>query len=81
MKKTNLKMTLDESASLDIMLGNLRTLEKFAIACDNDLQFKISFLIEMVYDLQEEEKPCRDFILYISKKIDFITNQLIDQYK
>ena len=81
MKKTNLKMSLDESASLYILLGNLRTLEKFAIASDNDLQYKIDFLIEMVYDLQEDDKPCRDFIYYISNKVDFITSQLIEQYK
>ena len=81
MKKTDLKMTTDENDSLYILLGNLRTLEKFAIACDNDLQYKIDFLVEMVYDLQADDKPCRDLIIYISNKIDYITNQLVDQYK
>ena len=77
MNPEDLKMNESEKATLYILLGNVRVMEKLIDPSDSKLRSKLDFLTEMIYDLQYADKPCSEVINYISEKLENITEDLI----
>ena len=77
--KKNIKQTQDTILSAYILIGRLQAIKEFAIANDSDLIDRIDFLKEKVNDIIDDNKPCREVIIYLSKWIDEIQLELINE--
>ena len=75
----SIKQTQDTILSAYILIGRLQALKDFAATSDSALIDRIDFLREKVNDIIDDDKPCREVIIYISKWIDEIQLELIDE--
>lgn len=75
----SIKQTQDTILSAYILIGRLQSIKEFAIANDSDLIDRIDFLREKVNDILDDDKPCKEVIIYLSKWIEEIQLELIDE--
>lgn len=75
----SIKQTQDTILSAYILIGRLQALKEFAVASDSALIDRIDFLREKVNDILDDDKPCKEVVIYISKWIDEIQLELIDE--